>query len=253
MLEGQFDHGIRAYSDERQVHYSATRRLFLGGIVTTDKGRSRLLRGLAEVRREYSLLREMKWEKVSVAYIDAYEAWVDVFRADPFARFSMLEINTSSTEWASFRSRNRESSLASAFHQFLLVTFGRLSDSKRWSIYPDAGLFSRDKVLKQVEFRFNRTYKKAFGPKSSRVIRLSNSCDSARSDLIQLADVLLGAVTCNVLGQRPESAARAQLVRYCEQTLPFEASVTQRGIPRFSVFRWVVPEDFDYRQHGAKV
>jgi hypothetical protein len=65
------------------------------------------------------------------------------------------------------------------FYQFLLVTFGPLRDTKRWWVYPDSGLFSREAVLTRVEFLFNLTYKQAFGPKSSRIIRLARSCDSS--------------------------------------------------------------------------
>jgi hypothetical protein len=60
-----------------------------------------------------------------------------------------------------------------------------------------AGLFSKDAVFDRVEFLFNRTYKRAFGPKSSRVIRLVRPRDSSATDLIQLTDVLLGAFTCS--------------------------------------------------------
>jgi hypothetical protein len=179
------------YADERQ-----TRPFFwLGGVICTDKGRSRLLGKLLDVRSQYSLEREMKWRRVSRAYFDAYRSWVDVFLGDPFARFSLFQIDQSSNEWSTFRARpdrrsTRDDKLASAYYQFLLITFGPLHDSARWWVYPDAGLFSKDAVFDRVEFLFNRTYKRAFGPKSSRVIRLVRPRDSSATDLIQLADVL---------------------------------------------------------------
>ena len=107
----------------------------------------------------------------------------DVFCDDPFSRFSILRVDLSSRDWQSFRPRpgrraSQDDRLESVFHQFLLVTCGPLRDTERWWVYPDAGLFSRDTKLDRVEFRFNRTYKKAFGLKSSRIIRLARSRDS---------------------------------------------------------------------------
>jgi hypothetical protein len=89
------------YADERWTGHW----FWLGGVVGTDKGCSRLLRELSDVRAHHGLSREMKWEKVSKSYFDAYRAWVDVFFEDPFVRFSLLQIDLSSREWASLQPR----------------------------------------------------------------------------------------------------------------------------------------------------
>jgi len=182
--------------------------------------------------------------------LEAYRAWVDVLFDDPFARYSLFQIDVSSRDWSSFRPRPgrryQDDRLASAYHQFLLVTFSPLRDTKRWSVYPDAGLFSRpDKVLDRVEFLFNRTYKLAFGPKSSRIIRVAKERDSAATDLVQLTDVLLGAFTFQVLGERPQNRERAQLVGHTVARLS-ASPTTRQGLPRLSFNRWVLPERFIY-------
>jgi hypothetical protein len=89
-------------------------------------------------------------------------------------------------------SSNHDDPLVSAYYQFLLTTFGSLNDTQRSWMFPDAGYFSKDNVLQNVEFLFNRIYKKTFWPKSNRIIRLTTALDSKKNDLIQLADVLLG-------------------------------------------------------------
>jgi hypothetical protein len=90
---------------------------------------------------------------------------------------------------------------------------------------------------------FNRTYKKVFGPKTSRIIRMARAKDSRSEDLIQLADVLLGAVGCDVSGRNPESPARAALVHHCRERLD-AAPITKRGLARLSVRDWQVPDQF---------
>jgi hypothetical protein len=234
------------YADERRTGPF----FWLGGLICTDKGRSRLLSKLSDVRLQYNLGREMKWARVSQAYYDAYRSWADVFLSDPFARYSLFQIGYSSSEWGGFRPRpgrksTRDDKLASAYYQFLLVTFGPLHDSKRWWVYPDAGLFSKDAVFDRVEFLFNRTYKRAFGSKSSRVIRLVRPRDSSFTDLIQLADVLLGSFTCKVLNVHPSSPAKARLVTHCSDAID-GAPTTQRGIPRLSINYWVPSSQFPY-------
>jgi hypothetical protein len=241
------------YSDEREVSVEGRRRFFLGGVVCTQTGRDRLLTSLSRVRQRFSLSREMKWGKVSDRYLDAYKGWTDVFFNDPFSRFSMLWVDRSSRDWRSFRPRSdrrvsQDDRVASLFYQFLLVTFGPLRDTKRWWVYPDAGLFSRDAVLDRVEFLFNRTYKRAFGSKSSRIIRLARSRDSGRTDLVQLADVLLGVFSFRAFGSTPESHPKADLVSHCLARLD-RGPTTSRGMARLALQEWQPPDRFQFTNH----
>lgn len=245
------------YADERMTSKAGKpgKWFWLGGLVCTERGGARLREGLSKVRFDHNLTSEMKWKKISERYLTAYCSWVDVFFNDPFARFSLFQIDSSSREWNSFRPRSdrRASSddrLASAYHQFLIVTFGPLRDSRRWHVYHDAGMFSRETVLKRVGFLFSRTYKVAFGPKSRRIIRGTAELDSAHADLIQLADVLLGAFSCLTDGFRPESSAKAQFVEYCEQAIR-DKSWTRSNQERFIVNKWIEPAKFIYA-HGTR-
>lgn len=238
------------YSDERAVTGSNGRLFFLGGVICTQAGRGRLLEKLSDLRRRHSLSSEMKWEKVSRRFVDCYRQWVDVFFNDPHARFALFTIDVSSVAWNSFQPRphrraSRDERLASAFHQFLLSTFRPLRDTKRWWVYPDAGLFSREQILRRIEFLFNHTYKQAFGQKSSRIIRLARSLDSTRADLVQLADVLLGALTWNVVGTMPVSPAKSELVEHCSRRVR-ERPINQRGLPTLLTGTWVPPGQFHY-------
>jgi hypothetical protein len=238
------------YSDERYQEVRGERHLLLGGIVCTDGGRKRIQNALTQVRNQFSLAHEMRWAKVSNAYLNAYKAWVNVFFADPFARFTLLSVNLSGNEWARFRPRQerrtaRDDKLASLFYQFLLVTFGPLRDTKRWWVYPDAGFFSNDGVLNRVEFLLNRTYKRAFGAKTSRIIRFARAKDSRSSDIIQLSDVLLGATSCTELRTIPTSPGRRSLVEYCSSERGATPR-TQRGLDKLVYKSWASPRQFCY-------
>jgi hypothetical protein len=236
------------YSDER---YQDSSSLLLGGVICTVQRRVKLASALNQVRSDKALAHEMRWTKISNKYCDAYKAWVDVFFDDSYSRFSLLKLDVSSPLWQSFHPRydrrsTKDDKLASLFYQFLLVSFGPLRDTKRWWVYPDAGFFSKDTVLNRVEFLLNRTYKRAFGPKTSRIIRLARAQDSKYQDLIQLADVLLGAIGCDVSNRVPESSSRAELVRYCREQFS-AAPKTTRGLTRLCVHDWQPPISLSIR------
>jgi hypothetical protein len=238
------------YSDEREHKTSTGKNFILGGVVCTNNGSERLRKGTSAVRTEFSLSHEMRWTKVSSRYLDAYKAWISVFFDDPYTRFSLLRLDLSGEEWRAFRPNpnkrpTRDDKLTSFFYQFLLVTFRPLRDTKRWRVYPDAGFFSRDDVLDRVNFLFNRTYKKAFGPKTSRIIRFSSSRDSKTEDLIQLADVLLATAACDRLGPMPVSPAKRSLVEFWRARYE-KSPKTRKGLERLSEKIWLPPQHFKY-------
>jgi len=180
----------------------------------------------------------------------AYTSWVDVFLQDSYSRFCVLVIDTSGLDWRELKAEcagktKSDRKRASAFHQFMLVSFGKLRDTKRWSVILDRGLFNRDERVDQVEFLFNRTYKKAFGPKVSRTIRMARPRDSKQEDLIQLADVLLGVVSHKVRQVTPGSIGRRGVFISCDEQLR-KAPQTKTGLNKLEVHQWVPPSRFKY-------
>jgi hypothetical protein len=183
--------------------------------------------------------------------ISAYKAWVDVFLKDDLARFSLFIIDMSGSAWNNFNPRpnrtvNQDERLATAYYQFLLVSFGGIFDTVSWGVYPDKGFFSRDTVVDRVGFLLNRTYKKALGSKTPRIINRISAYDSKRVELIQLADVLLAAFSYIVISSSGlTGAAKLALVEHCT------TGIKQNPKDRYSrdrlvVKHWVLPEHFRY-------
>src|SRR5262249_17740829 len=81
------------YSDERLHTNSTAKHLVLGGVICTDTGRDRLREALSNVRAAFSLSHEMRWAKVSSAFLNAYKAWMGVFFDDQYARFSLFHVD----------------------------------------------------------------------------------------------------------------------------------------------------------------
>jgi hypothetical protein len=236
------------YSDERKD--TPRGFLILGGVVCTDHGRDRLLAALAEARSPDGLHAEFRWAKVSVRCLNGYKAWINAFFDDPHAGYSVLTVDRSSPDWLAFRTGMQRTShhdkpLASVYYQFLLTTFGRLHDTRRWSVFPDAGYFSKDEILNRVEFLLNRTYKKAFGQKSSRIIRLARALDSKQCDLVQLADILLACSAHFQFSLTPQAPAKQALLAHFKNRAK-SSQVTKKGLRKVTVRSWVPPEQFQY-------
>ncbi len=239
------------YVDEKKPIVDHQHYVILGGLICTETRRDRLHNQLSDVRKKFERKGEMKWKKVSKSWRDfvAYKAWIDVFFRDPFARYSVLLINTSDKAWTQFHPRASRKirwndKLASAYHQFLLTSFGDLHDTARWAVYPDPHFFNNDKKLKSVDFLFNRTYKKAFGPKTSRVIyEMKAVSDSKQEDLIQLSDVLLGIFSHNILNFPHPMEIKSALLHEGAEMLR-QVPKTRKGLEKCHHSLWVPPGDY---------
>ena len=218
---------------------------------------------LKQVRERHNKRGEMKWNKISNSNRDfeAYKDWTNVFFEDRFARYVLFIINRSGMAWVNFyrqkrrktrRENKREADkaayqegLSSAYHQFLLTSFGKLHDTKRWTVYPDNGLFSNDSVLKGTEIRFNRTYKRAFGPKTSRIIPLMKYRHSDVDDLLQLTDVLLGAFSCDYLNVSVQGT-KGDILKYCKDAIQ-QRGFTEKNLSKLIYKNWIPEDQFDYK------
>jgi hypothetical protein len=202
------------YSDER---YEKSRAL-LGALIVTNKGRERMIKKLGAVRNDYSLSKEMKWGKISNNYLSEYKAWIDIFFTDPYSRFAYMEIDNSTA-------RKRVES----FRDFLLNVIGRPSELKGWWVYHDDGFFGRSSDFKKVRAQIDSKYW-ALYPRHT--IRFVTEMDSKREDMIQLVDVILGAVA-HQDKELPKSQPRRDFVIHFQEQHRQHLE-TRKGFPKIA-------------------
>jgi hypothetical protein len=173
------------YADERH-----TRGITALGALRCSPRRAELLRdGLTKVRRDYHLSREMKWSKVSRRYLDAYEAWVDVLLDDPFARFLWTRFEHSSPHWHLWRRESRGQEIFRAYYAFLLHVVPVSTPS--WIRVDE--LPTRSWRWERIPYLINKKRRDDWGIRGRNIHEL-RPVDSKGDDLLQLADVLLGAL-----------------------------------------------------------
>ena len=149
---------------------------------------------------------EMKWTKVSAAKLDAYRAVVDVFFAmaeRDVAHFHSVFIDTTRLDHGRFNQGDREIGFSKMVFQLLM---------KHARLYPDrlyAYLDSRTtrQSLEDLRFMLNRSCASKLRRQEFPFRRVVFR-DSKESDILQLNDILLGAVAWvkNGHGQRPDAS-----------------------------------------------
>ncbi len=199
------------YSDER----FSQGRVLLGAIVVTEKGRKRLVQELKNIRSCRGLSSELKWAKISKKYLPAYTAWLEVFFKDSFARFVYMDI-----------CKSEIGNKVDFFSKFLLTIIDKPSKLKRYWIYHDGGYFHKSSDIAKLRNKVDSGYWALMG---GRTIRIATEKDSKEQDIIQLVDILLGAVAHE--SGLPDSSAKRDFVLHF-QDLQQQYPITRRGLKK---------------------
>ncbi len=182
-------------------------QFYLGAMICTPT-RARILAGQLEgVRETYGLEAEMKWTRVSRAMLPAYKAFVDVFLNCKYSRFQLYSVQRG-PHWRAF-GRDEEQRFFKSYYVFLRRTM---------SLYSQYDIYVDDKPGKRyrwsnVKWAINGAASRDHGL-AKRQVKNLHALDSKQCDLIQLTDVLLGALTSSA-----SSPHKQELSRYIREQL----------------------------------
>jgi hypothetical protein len=210
------------YCDESATHGGGS---FYFGALYCSPVRAKILRaGLKEVRERYGCRREMKWTKVSVKMLPAYTAFANVFLDDPVAQFIIMKVSRGKM-WYSW-APDEEQRFFKAYYVFLRMNMSMFS---RYGVYIDykPGKWYRWSALK---FALNNAAIRDDYPLKRSHIHTLKPTNSKADDLIQLVDVLLGAITSSAT-----APAKTQLAQHIRQRL---GDITRSHKPKFTVYDW---------------
>lgn len=158
---------------------------------------------------------ELKWTKVSASKLETYRAVVDTFftaAENDIAHFHCVVIDTARFNHGQFNQGDREIGFSKMVFQ-LLMKHARLYQQRLYA-YLDSRTTRHS--LDDLRFMLNR-YALNKLERNDYPFRRVVFRDSKESDLLQLNDVLLGAMAWvkNGHGERPEaSAAKSDLAQY---------------------------------------
>jgi hypothetical protein len=176
------------YCDETYLHSEVA--FAFGALVCTSRRAQILKDQLSAVRNRLNYFGELKWKKISIEKLPIYKKFVDVFLDDRYVTFSLMKVSKGQywKEWAS----TEEERFFKSYYVFLMQNIG---PHFRYNTYLDCKPLQKGYRWDRLHFLINRNRREEWG--AIRNIKVLSPVDSKSEDLIQLADLLLGAFTSN--------------------------------------------------------
>ena len=173
------------------------RYLVLGGIIAETHDLPAILNRISETKRTYNLTRELKWTKVSRAYLAHYQAVVNTFFelfVEHSIHFHCLIVDTRRVDHALYNQGSAEIGFSKFIYQLLVNKFGRMHrEYAPFNVYLDSRTTKQS--LDELRDILNNGIAKRHDI-HSRPYRRLQFRDSKESDLIQITDILIGAIGC---------------------------------------------------------
>jgi len=186
------------------------RYLVLGGIIVPTPFAESLTLRIMDARLPQLPRGEMKWTKVSRGKLDAYKRVIDLFFSPEFEReihFHSLAADLSKQNNAYFNEGSREIGFSKELFQ-LARKFGRLYQG-RFHIYPDER--RTDQKLEDLRLMLNRHINKT-EPHRDWPYRRVQFRNSAQTPILQLADIMTGAIAFKLNGHdKADDASPAKI------------------------------------------
>jgi hypothetical protein len=219
--------------------------MVLGGIIT-PAANAAVLDGLMRAwRQDHKMFAELKWTKVTDQKFDDYKSFIDLFFDLAKRRkmlFKSIVLDAMRIDYKTYHGGDKEVGFYKFFYQLLLHSFAKhlVPARQRAIVYFDERTTSYS--LSDFHAILNNGIKKKYGIKEN-LIRAVEVAKSHDHDLMQLADILMGAIGfhCNDWHLRPQSRkAKIDLANHIAGLLglPSLQSPTPRGRDYFEIWRF---------------
>ncbi len=240
---------LHIYCDESRQ--TADRYMIIGGIITDRDHEPGFAEMMALYRQSQNMRAELKWTKVSDQKFMEYRALIDLFfTINPLFHFKAIVIDTQETDNRRYNRNDAELGFYKLMYQFLLHSFGAyLHPNDQCLIFLDQRTTSKYKLSTLCAILNNGLRKKygfAYSP-----VRNIQPLDSKDNDLIQIADILMGAIGYEMNGAHTRTWAKRSKILLAEYIARKAGLINlQQPTPRshrhFSIWH------FHFRSHLAK-
>jgi hypothetical protein len=205
---------LHIYCDESRQ--TADRYMVIGGVILTREMEAQFAQTMSLYRSGNNMNAEIKWSKVSNQKQKEYQALVDLFFSLNCAiHFKAIVIDTHEIDHKRFNKNNPELGFYKLMYQFLLHSFGRyLQANDQCIITLDERTTSYYKLSTLCAILNNGLHKKY--PNLNQPVRNIQATDSKKSDLIQIADVLMGAIGYQMNDAHIRTDARKSKIFWAE-------------------------------------
>jgi hypothetical protein len=198
----------------------------IGGIWMPADFRNTFKESVNQIKQQHNINGELKWHKVSPAYLDVYSDIVNYFFKTPELRFRVILIEAKTVDNFRFNDKDAELGFYKFYYQLLhhwIFDFNSYYIFLDFKVNRDKG---RLKQLKKVLHASNLTSD----------IKQLQALPSHESVAIQLADVLTGLVAAR-FNAEISSQAKKELIALAETKLNKAISPTPKWEEKFNVFK----------------
>lgn len=222
------------------------RFMVYGGIITPDENVERFDGLLAAWRDTNKMHSEMKWAKVSKGKLYEYLSFVDFFfdhASENHWHFKSVVFDTHQIDYKTHHDGDEELGFYKFYYHFLLYKFAPYAkdDTHKLWVYIDQKSTTKER-LTDLRRALNAGIRKKFG-RTCDVVRAVEPRVSHDCELIQLADVLMGAIAYHCNGcHKADNAAqhRCLLADHIATRSGIQnlAQSTPRGKSDFEIWRF---------------
>lgn len=200
--------------------------LAIGGLWCLQSHRNELKSKIHDLRNKHKIGGEFKWTKVSPARLDFYRELIDLFFGEAAMRFRVLILNHKHLDLKTYHDDDAELGFYKFYYQLLLHW---IKESKEYQIFCD---FKKNRVRNRLPVLQGCLNNANIYAK----INLVQTIRSEESVLIQLTDVLIGAVAAKFNGSLNPGSAKDTLVSHIEKHLKHDIKATPQDENKFNVF-----------------
>ena len=219
------------YCDESNIQ--PARYMLIGGLWVPQQYEAGLRCSLEKVRHDFNMTAEFKWTKVSQSKLPAYKAWTDCFFQNKDIDFRCIVVNTELLDYRTFHKGDQELGFYKFYYQ--LVSRNIQPTNLYW-LYTDERNNRKKNRLEVLKIVTNRYWMKSC---SVEPLRNIEPRQSNKEDILQLTDLLLGAIGYS-WNATQKSLAKIGLIEHIQNRLGWRTlrQATSPGFLRFNIWEW---------------
>ena len=204
---------------------SAHNYLVLGSLWMPAERRDEFKESIKQLKEEFNYTLEIKWNKVSPAFVDFYKALVNYFFETDYLRFRALTVKSANIDLVKFHEGDAELSFYKFYYQLI---HHWILDFNDYSIFVDFKINKERTRLHTLREALNNS-------NLTSLVKFVQSIPSDESLGIQIADFLMGTVNGKFNGNTKSEAKKA-IIKIIESKIEHEIKPTAKDEEKFNVF-----------------
>lgn len=205
------------------------RYICIGGVWIDSSVREELKNRIKDLQKKYNVFNEFKWKTVTPSKYNFYEELIDLFFGfDDNLRFRCIVIDAEEIDMKTYNNDDSELGFYKFYYQLLVYW---LDKHNEYNIYTDYKINRKNTRLKEL--------KEILNAKSGDRVNLIQAINSKESLILQLEDVLMGAVGYKYNYKNDGTAiAKNKLINKLEEKFSMKIdSFNNRYNKKFNIFK----------------